>query len=118
MIEDTTTGNNPSFSLICWPQKDNKLLIVPVKKIVSSILVDLAPEAFCKVRGLEGHPYKHVSLGTEADRKITYNNLLICYASDTKSRRLLMFDARVQEGCLRPQRNNECCHALQHIAPE
>ena len=76
MNEDITTGNNPSFSLVCWPQKDNKLLIVPVKKVVSSIPVDLAPEAFCKVRGLEGHPCKNVSLGTKADRKIAYNNLL------------------------------------------
>ena len=68
-LEDTAKGKNPSFGLVCWPQEDNKLSIVPVKKIVSPSPADLAPEAFCKVRGLEDHLCKVVALGTEADMK-------------------------------------------------
>jgi hypothetical protein len=33
MLEDTAKGKNFSFGLVCWPQEDNKLSIVPVKKI-------------------------------------------------------------------------------------
>jgi hypothetical protein len=46
-----------------------------VKKIVSPRPVDLAPEAFCKFKGLEGHLYKVVSLGTEADMKARLSEL-------------------------------------------
>ena len=53
------------FYLVCWPGEDNRLSIVPTKKILAPSPDDLLPETFCKVKGFEGHVCKIVVLGTE-----------------------------------------------------
>ena len=53
--------------VVCWPEEDNKLSVVPAKKIVSPRPNDFAPDTFCKVQGLESHPCKIVAMGTVAE---------------------------------------------------
>ena len=53
------------FCLVCWPGEDNRLSIVPTKKILAPSPDDLLPETFCKVKGFEGRVCKIVVLGTE-----------------------------------------------------
>lgn len=74
-LEDHAKGKNYSFCLVCWPQEDIKLSIVQVKKIVSPSPVDLMPDTFCKVKGLEEHLCKVVALGTEAEMKAKLDEL-------------------------------------------
>jgi hypothetical protein len=56
---------NRTHCLVCWPEEGDSLSIVAVKKIVTPRLDDLAPDTFCKVKGLEKYLCKVVSLGTE-----------------------------------------------------
>lgn len=65
----STRKPNSSFCLVCWPDEENKLSVVPSKKIASPSPEDLAPGTFCKIKGFETHLCKIVALGTEADMK-------------------------------------------------
>ena len=53
--------------LVCWPEEGDSLSVVAVKKIVTPRPDDLAPDTFCKVKGLEKYPCKVVALGTEGE---------------------------------------------------
>ena len=50
--------------VVCWPEEENKLSMVPAKKIVSPHPADLAVGVHCKVQGLESHQCKIVAMGT------------------------------------------------------
>ena len=51
-LVDHAKVKNYSFCLVSWPQEENKLSIVQIKKIVSPSPADLIPDAFCKIKGL------------------------------------------------------------------
>ena len=53
--------------IVCWPEEENKLSVVPAKKIVSPGQDDFAPYTFCKVKGFESHLCKIVAMGTVAE---------------------------------------------------
>ena len=56
-----------TFYLVCWPEENNKLSVVPGKKIVSPSHDDLTPGTFCKVKGLEKYKCKIVAEGTQEE---------------------------------------------------
>ena len=56
-----------SSCLVGWPHANNKLSIATVKRIVSPSLDDLATDTLCKVKGLEKHLCKMLSVGTEEE---------------------------------------------------
>ena len=70
-----STRKNSSFCLVCWPEEDNTLSIVPMKKVLSPSTDDLTPDTFCKVKGLEKHLCKVVAIGTEAEMKTKMEEL-------------------------------------------
>lgn len=74
-LVDHSKEKNYSFCLVSWPQEENKLSIVQVKKIVSPSPADLMPDTFCKVKGLEKHLCKVVALGTQAEVKAKLDEL-------------------------------------------
>ena len=53
--------------LACCPEEGDSLSVVAVKKIVTPRPDDLAPDTFCKIKGLEKYPCKVVALGTEGE---------------------------------------------------
>ena len=60
-----TLLNKPvTTCVVCWPEEENKLSMVPAKKIVSPHPADLALDVQCKVQGLESHQCKIVAMGT------------------------------------------------------
>ena len=58
-----------SSCLVCWPEEDNNLSIVDVKKIISPSPKDIEPDTFCKVQGFEKHLCKILAVGSEAEMK-------------------------------------------------
>ena len=64
-----------SFCLVCWPEEDNTLSIVPVQKVLSPSTDDLTPDIFCKVKGLEKHLCKVVAIRTKAEMKTKMEKL-------------------------------------------
>ena len=70
-----STRKNSSFCLVCWPEEDNTLSIVPMKKVLSPSTDDLTPDTFCKVKGLEKHLCKVIAIGTEAEMKTKMEEL-------------------------------------------
>ena len=78
----TLTNRNPknkipTHCLVCWPEEENSLSIVAVKKIVTPRPNDLAPDAFCKVKGLEQCLCKVVALGSEPEVKAAMNEMRV-----------------------------------------
>ena len=76
----TLTNRNPknkipTHCLVCWPEEENSQSIVAVKKIVTPRANDLAPDAFCKVKGLEQCLCKAVALGSETEVKAAMNEM-------------------------------------------
>ena len=60
-----TLLNKPvTTCVVCCPEEENKLSMVPAKKIVSPHPADLALGVHCKVQGLESHQCKIVAMGT------------------------------------------------------
>ena len=53
--------------VVCWPEEENKLSVVPAKKIISPGPDDFAPDTFCQVQGLESHRRKIVAMETVED---------------------------------------------------
>ena len=69
-VEKASKKQKPiTTCVVCWPEEDNKLSLVPAKKIVSPAQDDFAPDTFCKVKGFESHLCKMVAVGTETDMK-------------------------------------------------
>ena len=62
-------SKKPSSCLVCWPEEDNNLSILDVKKIISPSPDDLAPDTFCKVKGFEKHLCKILALGSAQEMK-------------------------------------------------
>lgn len=65
----TLTKKDPTHCLVCWPEEEDSLSIVQVKKIVSPRSDSLVPDTFCKVKGLEQFQCKVVALGSESEMK-------------------------------------------------
>ena len=63
--------------LVCWPEEGDSLSVVAVKKIVTPRPDDLAPDTFCKVKGLEKYPCKVVALGTEGEVNAAMNDMQV-----------------------------------------
>ena len=63
--------------LVCWPEEGDSLSVVAVKKIVTPRPDDLAPDTFCKVKGLEKYPCRVVAVGTEGEVKAVMNDMQV-----------------------------------------
>ena len=64
-----STRKNNSHCLVCWPEENSTVSIVPVKKVVTPGPDDLAPDTFCEVKGWEKCLCKVVALGSETELK-------------------------------------------------
>ena len=62
-------NKDPTHCLVCWPEENDSLSIVAVKKIVTPTPDDLAPDTFCKVKGWEQCLCKVLALGSEGEVK-------------------------------------------------
>lgn len=71
----TLTKKVPTHCLVCWPEEEDSLSIVQVKKIVSPRSDSLVPDTFCKVKGLEQFQCKVVALGSESEMKSVMTNM-------------------------------------------
>ena len=60
---------NPTalFYLICWPDEDNTMSVVPGHKIISPSVEESVPGSFCKIKRFEKHLSKIEAAGTEAE---------------------------------------------------
>ena len=63
----------PTHCLVCWPEEGDSLSVVAVKKNVTPRPDDLAPDTFCKVKGLERYPCKVVVKHPVRNRVIHQN---------------------------------------------
>ena len=61
-------AKKPLFCVVSWPEEDNQLSIVSVRKIVSPAEEDLRPDSLCKVKRFEKHLCQVIAIGTERER--------------------------------------------------